>query len=224
MGGTTMSRMLMTLSRTMVASLLIATAGIAYAVDGDPLGYTLLIQQSPADAGAVTPGAGVHKVTVGQAVTLSAVPRPGYQFLYWLGDVSSPTATEVTISVDSPKMVVAVFGRESFEDELLQGGGLGMSQSGQGAGGGLRASPYPITGAGGVSAGAGRGGQVVNFIAPPIDDPFDDDDVKFPVPGEGEGDENNDIPVPGDQIPEPATALLLGLGTAILLRRRKSRQ
>ncbi len=220
MGGTTMSRLLMTLSRTMVASLLIVTAGMAHAVDGDPLGYTLLIQQSPADAGAVTPGAGVHKVSVGQTVTLSAVPRPGYQFLYWLGDVSASTATDTSINVDSPKMVVAVFGRESFEDELLGGGGLGMSPSGQSAAGGLRASPYPITGAGSVSTGAGRGSRVINNIVPPIDNPFDDD-VKFPVPGEGEDDENNDFPVPGDQIPEPATALLLGLGSAILLRRRK---
>ena len=213
-----MSKDRMTLTRTIVVSMLIAATGAAYAIDGDSLGYTLLIQQSPADGGAVTPGTGVHKVGVGQTVTLSAVPRPGYQFLYWLGDVSASTTTDTSINVDSPKMVVAVFGPASFEeDELLGGGGIGMSTSSRSAMGGLRSSPYPITGSSGVSP-ASRGNQILNPVVMPPDG-YDDFNGTAPVPG----DENvGSIPVPGNpSLPEPATCLLLSLGGVFLLRQRK---
>ena len=52
--------------------------------------YELCIEQSPAKAGKVTPDSGTHRFSPDSVVVLSAEPQPGYQFAYWLGDVSDP--------------------------------------------------------------------------------------------------------------------------------------
>lgn len=205
-------RFIFVLSAVMWASL------PAVVAQGDALGYALLIQQSPPDAGTVTPGIGVHKIGIGQSVQLTAAPRPGYRFLYWLGDVSATTATETSVSLDSPKMVIAVFERESFDDDLLGGGPVAGAASGRG--GGLRGTPNPLTGSRSVSPAGGGGSFTINPSLPVVPD-FDDD---FPVPGDQNG---GSIPVPGDQtgnentIPEPATIILLGAGAVALFRIRK---
>lgn len=186
-------------------------------------GYALLIQSSPPGAGAVTPGMGVHKVSIGQTVPLSAQPKQGYRFLYWLGDVSSTSGSDTTVSIDSPKLVVAVFTREDFNEEL-PGPGItdGLYAPGGGRGYNPIQSPGPVSP--GVPFDDSRRGSIPQ---PPngIDDipvPGDGDDI--PVPGDGD-----DIPVPGDddipvtgdnEVPEPATVLLLGLGSSMLLKRR----
>ena len=72
-------------------------------------GYDLFIQGSPADAGSVTPVIGSHRVSANSSVTLTASAQPGYQFAYWLGDVSDPSAERTTIFVNEPKLVVAIF-------------------------------------------------------------------------------------------------------------------
>ncbi|MHC4291168.1 MAG: PEP-CTERM sorting domain-containing protein, partial [Planctomycetota bacterium] len=52
---------------------------------------------------------------------------------------------------------------------------------------------------------------------PNVPDVPDDNVDDIPVPGD-----DDDIPVPGDnEIPEPATIVLFGLGSGFLLRRRK---
>jgi len=89
-------------------------------------GFDLLIDRSPADAGRVTPDSGTHRFSANSTVSLRADPQPGYQFAYWLGDVSDPTAEQTTVLVNQSKIVVAVFHpepRRRIEDQMGSGGG-----------------------------------------------------------------------------------------------------
>jgi hypothetical protein len=133
----------------------------------------LLLQQSLAQGGTITPAAGVHKLELGSEITLTAVASPGYQFVYWLGDVDEPAASSTTVYLDGPKIVIAVFERAEFE--LLFTAGASQNRPG----GGLRNSTSE-------AAQSGFGGPLV------------------------------------PEIPEPATVLLLGLGSLVLLRKRRA--
>jgi hypothetical protein len=191
------------------AGLLMAAVLTAPAhAEGD--GYALLIQSSPPEGGQVSPGIGVHRMSIGQTIALSATPQEGYRFLYWLGDVSTTTDADTSVSVDSPKLVVAVFARKEFDEELP---GVGIIDGQFGGGGGRFINP--IRSPGGVNP-APREFDGFDFRPPNLpDEPDNDDDI--PVPGD-----NDDIPVPGDnEIPEPATILLLGCGSTILLKRKR---
>ncbi len=89
--------------------------------------YELCIEQSPAQAGKLSPDSGTHRYAADAIVVLSAEPQPGYQFAYWLGDVADPKSQRTTVHVDSPKVVVAIF-RSAQDDcpaEVLIGGGGG---------------------------------------------------------------------------------------------------
>ena len=160
------------------------------------MGYSLLIEQSPVDAGKVAPQLGVYKAELDEVVTLTAIAKPGYQFVYWLGDVTDPGTNETTILVDSPKIVIAVFERSEFE-LLLEAGIV----SGRGRGG-LRGRPDFKPRRGGGAA----GGMPPEEEKPPPGH-------EFPVP-------ENDV----EKIPEPATAALLGLGAASLVVGRRQRK
>lgn len=193
----------------------------AYAQEG---AYALLIQSSPPDGGVVSPGMGIQKVGIGQTVTLSATPKQGYRFLYWLGDVESNTGPDTTVTVASPKLIIAVFAREDFDDELP---GLGVINGIYGGGGGGFINP--VRSAASVNPGAmpiDFDYPVSQMIAPlqptvsrnPTEEPIETPD-DIPVPGE-----EDDIPVPGDnEIPEPATLLLLGLGSTVFLKGQRKR-
>ncbi len=167
------------------------------------IGYSLLIEQSPIDAGKITPQTGVYKAGLDEVVTLTAIAKPGYQFIYWLGDVTDPTTNQTTILVDSPKIVIAVFERSEFELPLEVG-----IVSGRGRGG-LRWRPdFKPKGGGGGGGGGGGDGE---------EEPGDE----FPVP------EDEDFPVPEDEdfpVPEPATMTLLGLGAVSLALGRGKRR
>ncbi len=175
-------------------------------------GYALLIQSSPPNAGTVTPGLGIHKMQIGQTVALSAVPEQGYRFLYWLGDVSSTDGPYTTVSVDSPKLVVAVFTKEKFDDDLPVTA-IGITDGQYASGSSQRGYYNPIQSPGSVSPGT----LPVDYDYIQSDTQTDDD---IPVPGDNG--EDDDIPVPGDnEIPEPATVLLMALGSTMLLKERK---
>lgn len=156
-------------------------------------GYALIIEKSPYDGGVVTPGTGVHKFGLNQMVTLTAEPKPGYRFLYWLGDVTEMTCNYTSVWVDSPKIVIAVFERTEFElpeeDGLSSSGGAGADEA-IGVGSGWYMGS-------GISTGGGYSQRY--YYNPPSD---------------------NDSG--GEQsIPEPATLILLGLGSTWTLAFRR---
>lgn len=164
--------------------------------------YSLMIQQSPVDAGFVSPSVGIHQVAVGEQVTLKAIPKPGYRFVYWMGNVSDGSTSQAIVVVDAPKIVVAVF--ERTEHELLTGGD--DFAGGLGGGGALVGVGVFISGGGPVATGGGSFKPPKRIVI--TDDEFDQSD-DFPVPGE----EN--------PIPEPATVVLLGLGGLLLLKPKR---
>lgn len=181
----------------------------------------LLIQKSPAEGGKINIGEGVHRFEKDAEVTLRAIPNPGYQFVYWLGDVSDAASSTTVVYLDTPKIVIAVFESVRYEFvDLLERAQVSLGR------GGLIPSPpdYARTG---VSPIGGR--RPPKFRWPKL--PQLPEAPEFPVPEEGEP----EFPVPGDgddvdfpvPIPEPATVVLLGFGGLIVCRRagkRKSTQ
>jgi len=164
-------------------------------------GMALYIQQSPAEGGKVTPQVGIHHFKQDQQVSLTAEPAAGYQFVYWLGDVSSPAESTTATVLDSPKIIIAVFEKVDFDF-------LPAVNQPQGAPiGGLYNSEADYS-QGGISPVSGR--RPHKFY-PPTQPKEPEEEPDFPIP------EENNFPVP-QPIPEPATVCLLGLG-AIILRR-----
>jgi len=169
--------------------------------------YVLLVEQTPIEGGIIDPGVGVHSFTPGEMVTLTATPRPGYQFVRWMGDVSSADTSSTTVTLDAPKMLVAVFERveyallspteETIEDE--GGGGAG------GGSGRLTGQSVARTGGDGISPASGVSDGPSSPIVIPPDDDDDDTDGEIPIP-----------------TPEPGTIALMALGARIVLMRRKS--
>ena len=165
-------------------------------------GYALMIQQSPADAGFVTPQTGVHNIKLDDTIMLSAVAKQGYRFMYWLGDVDDMVANETTIFINSPKIVIAVFERVEYEllaeiESVEQGAGAGRLSR--------RASDF-------------RMGSPVAVNEPKI--PSKPNFPSFPDPP------REDLPVPdGDeQVPEPSTLTIFALGVSVLIRKRNRKQ
>ena len=104
-------------------------------------GSALLVQQTPPQGGTITPDVGMHHFGLNAVVTLEAVPKAGYQFIYWLGDVGNPTANRTIVYLDTPKIVIAAFERAEYElldvgEESRSASVGGMFASAEGYGGG----------------------------------------------------------------------------------------
>jgi hypothetical protein len=150
----------------------------------------LLLEQSPVKGGEITPAAGVHHFKPGSEVSLKAVPKPGYKFVHWLGEVSDPTATSTVAYLNKPKVIIAIF--EQTENDASANGGL---SGGAGGAGGLFPTSLDLSTPGGFSGGA-NGSKPREIVY------YEKD--KKPTP----------------EVPEPATGLLLMLGSLFALKRR----
>jgi len=172
-------------------------------------GIALLLQQTPPQAGKISPAVGVHRFELHTELTLTAVPKTGYQFVYWMGDVSDPTANNTILYLDAPKIVIAVFERAEYEPLDVEAEVEPRPQS-RPVGG--------MTPSGGFGGGGGGGGigRKPRRIVANGENGNGDEDEDFPVPPEG-----NDFPVP-EPIPEPATIMLLSLSSLALLRKRRA--
>jgi hypothetical protein len=153
----------------------------------------LFLQQTPAKGGVITPIAGVYHFELNSEVSLTAIPEPGYKFVYWLGDVSDPAATNTMVYLDKPKIIIAVF--EQAEYGVLAGE-VGPSGGG-GGGSGLVATVANYGPMGGMSA--GTGGRKQKLQKPVV------------------------YPKGIEVIPEPATGVLLVLGSLFAFARRRTK-
>lgn len=162
-------------------------------------GIALLLQQTPAGGGTIAPEVGLHHFDLNANVTLTATAKPGYQFVCWIGDVSETTASKTITYTDAPKIIVAVFERSEYDFQITE-----EPVSNTSGIGGLRASPADYARGGGGGGGGKRRGSKESPKQPPGEFPVPKEKAAFPVP----------------EVPEPATIILLGAGTALLLRRR----
>ncbi len=180
--------------------LMVVMFGLTGQLYGKTNGSVLLLQQTPTEGGEIAPGVGVHRFEIGSRVTLTAVPEPGYEFVYWIGDVSDATANNTIACLDTPKIIIAVFEKARYdylprhENELwaygnIYGGAADYTQQG----------------------GGGLGGQEPRKYGVPERKPG----PEFPVP---EPKPESEFPVP---IPEPATGMLLGLGSLLFFKKTR---
>ncbi|MHC4186188.1 MAG: InlB B-repeat-containing protein [Planctomycetota bacterium] len=169
----------------------------AYCKTNSPV---LLLHQSPQEGGTLTPDVGIHHLALNTSVTLTAIPRPGYQFVCWLGDVGDPTANSTTLYLDAPKIVVAVFELAEYDLLPMEGGPKSAPA------GGLLASAADYAGQGGFGGPGGR--RPRTFRLPEQSEP-------------SEPEEQDEFPVPA---PEPSTGVLLVAGSLFVFARRRTRR
>ncbi len=177
---------------------IVIAAGLSTPAHCQTPDVALLLQQSPAKGGIVTPIAGVHHFTPHSEVTLSANPKPGYQFLHWLGDVSDPAANSTVVYVDKPKIVIAVY--EQIEQNILEAG----SGPGGGISGGLFATAADYNRSSSLSYGGSSGNSKPKYKR-----------LKYSLV---DGSEST------PEVPEPATGVLLGLGAIFAFAKRSMKR
>lgn len=164
----------------------------------------ILLRQSPTEGGTINLGEGVHYFEQYTEITLTAIPKSGWQFVCWLGEVSDTTTPTTIAFIDTPKIIIAVFERVAYEFlvaeiDAISGPGQNLIPS---------APDYARRGGGGAI----RGPSPPSF-QPPLQEPEPEpkpESDDFPVPSDG-------FPVP---LPEPATAVLLAIGSVCAFRKR----
>jgi Divergent InlB B-repeat domain len=157
----------------------------------------LLLEQTPIKGGEITPVAGVYHFAPGAEVTLTAIPKPGYQFVHWLGDVSDPTATNTVVCLNKPKVIIAVFEQTEHGFSV---DGEGLPTAGGGAPGGLFQTIVDLGSPTGFNGGASAKPQQFPHFTYVIGNR------------------------PAPEVPEPATGVLLLLGGLWALSRRAPRR
>jgi hypothetical protein len=162
---------------------------------GQEDGTSLMLDMTPPEGGSLNIVPGVHSYDMFAAVTLIATPKPGYQFVYWMGNVSDATTGTTMVFLDSPKLVIAVFERNKFETVELESDYMA---GGEGGGGLVRSAGQPDSSL--EQAVSGTPGEEL-------------DGPNIP----------NDVPVPDENkpVPEPATVILFCTGLFVLINRRK---
>jgi hypothetical protein len=179
-----------------ILAVVIMAFGLIVPVYSQTQDIVLLLEQSPVKGGDITPAAGVHHFKPGSEVFLKAVPKPGYKFVHWLGEVSDPTATSTVAYLNKPKVIIAVF--EQTENDASANGGL---SGGGGSAGGLFPTALDLSSPGGFSGGGGGNGSKPQEIVYYVKD-------KKPTP----------------EVPEPATGVLLMLGSLLAFKRRSRKK
>ncbi|HUT30248.1 MAG TPA: hypothetical protein VMX13_10690 [Sedimentisphaerales bacterium] len=181
-------------TRIILASVILGAAALRPA--GAQVGTSvLLMQQTPSTGGMVTPKVGVHHFGTNENVALRATPEPGYQFLYWLGDVREPAAQATVVQLDAPKIVIAVFERSKYERLDVETRSLSAPV------GGLIPTAADIAGAGSITSGAA--GPRTRTSAAHVG----------PEPNNSPTQQTTDDDL--TPVPEPATALLLVFGSVL---------
>jgi hypothetical protein len=153
-----------------------------------------MIQTSPSAGGIVSPDVGVRETTPNQTILMTATPKRGYRFLYWLGDVKDPTRNHTSVMVDSPKMVIAIFERVEYQSPSSSGGGGG------GGGGGLVSVPSSRSSGGGGGGGGVSSRSSSRSSESTLPDFYDPD---------------------SGGIPEPVSFVLFGSGLLMLRSKRR---
>jgi len=153
----------------------------------------LMLEQNPVNGGTISPGTGIHQFKSNSQISLTAVAQDGFCFAYWLGDVSNPTSSTTNVKMDSTKAIVAVFKpvTKKYSD------------------------PDQIHLSGGSNAQAGQSSMI-----PSAADLFFS---SFPAAGSGvqikpKTNFNTSLPA---SVPEPATIILLALGTAAFSAKKR---
>jgi len=125
---------------------------------------------------------------------LTAVAKPGYKFIHWLGEVSDAKASSTVAYLNKPKIIIAVF-EQAKDGVLADGKGLSIGGGGGAGGGGLFPTALDFSRPGGFGGGGGKTKpqKEIYFVK-----------EKKPTP----------------EVPEPATGLLLVLGSLFAFKRR----
>jgi len=191
----------------------VIAAGLFSPARSQGVDVALLVQQTPPSGGVITPSPGVHFFALNSEIVLTAVPNPGYKFIYWLGNVGDPTANHTITYLNKPKIVIAIF--EPVEDGSLFMGGGSVGGGRVTSGGLVAAADY---GGWGQTSPASSGSRPSESQAPnlyqQVVEPLPPAPSEYPIWPE---------PVTPSEppIPEPATGILLLLGSLFVIPRKR---